>query len=210
MLLAGRGDPERVHSALKSTVKRLVDFDKGIIKLLTPPFTGKYTNPGYIASYPPGLRENGAQYTHGAIWLAKALLKVGWNDDGYELLKMLNPINHTQTQSEVNIYKNEPYAVSADIYTDERNNGLGGWSFYTGSASWLYRTILEDFLGITKKGNKLYIQPQVPSSWPGFTVRYRYGSTIYIIEVKNKPSVKMTEPKVVDLSDDGNDHLIHV
>ncbi|HOA30634.1 MAG TPA: glucoamylase family protein [Clostridia bacterium] len=208
-VISGRGDKERAVSALESAVKRLVDFDKGIIKLLTPAFTGEHMNPGYIAAYPPGIRENGAQYTHGSIWLAKALLEFGWYDQGYELLNILNPINHARTQQEVNMYKNEPYAVSADIYTDDKNIGLGGWSFYTGSASWLYKTMLEDFLGITRRGNMLIVNPRIPSSWPGYTIRYRFGNTVYHIEVKNKSKANM-ESKTIQLVDDGSEHKITI
>ena len=176
-VISGFGDRERSKSALTKADARLVDRENGLIKLLDPPFDGTSDseNPGYIAMYPPGIRENGAQYTHGALWLAKAFLMLGDADRGYELLSMINPINHTMTMASAMKYKTEPYAVAADVCAADRLTGRGGWSWYTGSAAWMYRIMVEDLLGVKCQEGKLLIQPNLPSSWNSYRLKGLIG-----------------------------------
>ena len=185
-------------------------MSNGIIKLLTPPFSAdSIEDVGYIASYPAGIRENGAQYTHGAVWLAKAFLKMG--DDfakkGRRMVDVINHINHTRTELEVARYKTEPYAVAADIYSDE-NIGRGGWTWYTGSSSWLYQVILEDILGFTVKNSEIkgkaeiVLNANIPDEWKEYTIEYKYKNSVYIITVKSKGC------KTIKLEDDGKVHKI--
>ena len=176
-VISGFGDKERSKSALKIADARLVDKENGIVKLLDPPFDveSDSENPGYIAMYPPGVRENGAQYTHGALWLAKAFIMIGNPDRGYELLSMINPVNHTVTMADAMKYKTEPYAVAADVCAADKISGRGGWSWYTGSAAWMYRIIVEDLLGIKCRKGKLIIDPNLPSSWHSYRLKGLIG-----------------------------------
>lgn len=219
-LLSGFGDKERSKTALLSAERYLVDYENSVIKLLTPPFSeDSIGTVGYIASYPPGIRENGAQYTHGAIWLAKAFLQVSddpsFAEKGRRMLEMLNPINHSRTRLEAARYKTEPYAVAADIYTGE-NIGRGGWSWYTGSSAWLYTVLLEDFLGFTlhyseREGEaELILRPSVPPEWNEYTIEYRYKSSVYVITLRRQHEKNAAEPRVIHLSDDGKRHEILV
>ena len=209
-VLSGFGNKERCKTALLSAERFLADYNNGIIKLLTPPFSAdSIEDVGYIASYPAGIRENGAQYTHGAVWLAKAFLKMG--DDfakkGRRMVDVINPINHTRTELEVARYKTEPYAVAADIYSDE-NIGRGGWTWYTGSSSWLYQVILEDILGFTVKNSEIkgkaeiVLNANIPDEWKEYTIEYKYKNSVYIITVKSKGC------KTIKLEDDGKVHKI--
>lgn len=177
-VISGYGDRQRSQTAVNLAAARLVDRENGIIRLLTPPFdieSEKAENPGYIAMYPPGIRENGAQYTHGALWLAKAFLLLDNWDKGYELLSMLNPIHHAMTMADAVKYKTEPYAVAADICSEGRVAGRGGWSWYTGSAAWMYRIIVEDLLGIKCRNGKVTLTPRLPSSWSSYRLRGQMG-----------------------------------
>ena len=212
-VLSGFGDRERCKKALNSAEHFLADYENGIIKLLTPPFTAdSIEDVGYIASYPPGIRENGAQYTHAAVWLAKAFLKVGNNDKAYKIISAINPVNHARTELEVAKYKIEPYVVAADIYSDS-NAGRGGWSWYTGSAAWFYSVIFEDLLGVSvrnsgggeKSSAELIINPSMPKDWKECTVEYKYKSTKYIITVNSKGKY----PQTVKIKDDGAVHRIN-
>ena len=212
-VLSGFGDRERCKKALNSAEHFLADYENGIIKLLTPPFTAdSIKDVGYIASYPPGIRENGAQYTHAAVWLAKAFLKVGIIDKSYKIISAINPVNHTRTELEVAKYKIEPYVAAADIYSDS-NAGRGGWSWYTGSAAWFYSVIFEDLLGIRvrnsenreKSSAELIINPSMPKDWKECTVEYKYKSTKYIITIGSKGKY----PQTVKIKDDGAVHRIN-
>ena len=176
-VISGFGDTERSKKALHMADARLVDRENGIIKLLDPPFDGGTDagDPGYIAMYPPGVRENGAQYTHGALWLAKAFLMSDDPDRGYELLSMLNPIHHTVTMADAMKYKTEPYAVAADVCSAGRLTGRGGWSWYTGSAAWMYRILVEDLLGVKCREGKLVLEPKLPSSWNSYRLKGLIG-----------------------------------
>ncbi len=181
---------ERRNTALNSALSQLVDEKMGVVKLFTPPFNHSRKNPGYIKSYPPGLRENGGQYTHAGVWLALGLLVEGRTDDAWKLLKLLNPAVRTQEEDKANIYALEPYAMAADIYTNPACEGRGGWSLYTGAAGWYYRTTIEYLLGIKKRGNKLYLAPQLPTEWQHFTAKLNLNDTSIELHVqRGKPSL---------------------
>jgi cellobiose phosphorylase len=173
-VIAGVGDPERARLAVYESVERLVSEELRILKLLDPPFAGAGPNPGYIAAYPPGVRENGGQYTHGVLWTLKALCLLGDGEGAGRLLSLLNPAYQTDSPERVARYKVEPYVLAADVYSVPPYAGRGGWTWYTGSASWMYRIVLEDFLGIKREGDTLRVDPCVPRSFERFQVRYRH------------------------------------
>jgi cellobiose phosphorylase len=182
-VLTGAGAGERQRQAMEAVDQHLVRRDAGLIQLLDPPFDQSALNPGYIKGYVPGVRENGGQYTHAAIWATMAFAGLGDHRRAWELLAMINPVNHARTPEAAAIYKTEPYVVSADVYAVSPHTGRGGWSWYTGSAGWLYRLMLETLLGLTLEGNKLYFKPCLPTDWEAFTVSYRYRETVYRITV---------------------------
>jgi len=211
-VISGFGDNERTKTALLSAERFLADYENGIVKLLTPPFSEEsIEDVGYIASYPAGIRENGAQYTHAAIWLAKSFLKMGGDfaEKGRQMIDIINPVNHTRTALEVARYKTEPYAVAADIYSGQ-NVGRGGWTWYTGSSSWMYQVILEDVLGFSVKNSEVegkaevVITPNIPKEWKGYTIEYKYKSSIYIINVTKNAKGS----KTIKLVDDGKEYAI--
>lgn len=182
-VLSGAGDPRLVRHAMGSLDKYLVRRDQGIIQLLDPPFDKSTMNPGYIKGYVPGVRENGGQYTHAAIWATMAFAELGDSERAWDLFNIINPVNHGNSAAAMDIYKAEPYVVAADVYAIAPHTGRGGWSWYTGSGGWLYRLMIESLLGITRQGNELHIKPCLPKDWPGYKVDYRFGSTLYRIEV---------------------------
>ena len=182
-VLSGAGKPDFVHTAMESLNKRLVHRDSRIIQLLDPPFDKSDLNPGYIKGYVPGVRENGGQYTHAAIWAAMAFAKLGDGQHAWELFDMINPINHAKSLADINIYKVEPYVVAADVYAVSPHVGRGGWTWYTGSAGWMYRLILESLLGLRVEGNKLMIEPCFHEAMKTFKIRFQYQDTIYFINV---------------------------
>ena len=188
-VLSGGADPTRARRAMDSVGERLVREDARLIMLLTPPFDHTEHDPGYIKGYLPGVRENGAQYTHAALWTALATARLGDGDRAMQLLAMLNPLTHSASASDVDTYKVEPYAVCADVYTAPGHLGRGGWTWYTGSASWMYRVALEGVLGFTKRGDCLSIDPCVPAEWHEFAIEYRHGATTYAIAVHNPNGV---------------------
>ncbi len=153
--------------------------------LFTPPFDKTDHNPGYIQAYPPGVRENGGQYTHGALWLAMALARLGDGDRSASLLNLLNPIEHSREPEDVDRYVVEPYVVVADVYRLPGRVGQGGWTWYTGSAGWMYRAWLEEVLGVKVRGNRMLIDPVLPSSWDKVAIRYRHGKALYEIAIEN-------------------------
>ena len=163
------------RQAMRSLEEHLVREDARLIMLLTPPFDQTPHDPGYIKGYLPGVRENGAQYTHAALWAVLATALQGDGDRAFELFQMINPLTHARTPEEVATYKVEPYVVAADVYTAEGQLGRGGWTWYTGSASWMYRVGLEAILGFTKRGDTLYIEPRAPAAWREYTIEYRHG-----------------------------------
>ena len=184
-VISKAGRPERTRTAMQSAKKYLIDTDTKLALLFTPPFDKSDLDPGYIKGYPPGLRENGGQYTHAAAWLIIARAELGDGDGAWGLLSMINPINLSATRSDCRRYKVEPYVISADVYSQPPHTGRGGWSWYTGSAGWIYRAALEFILGIKKKGDHLEIAPCIPRDWPGYEVRYQNAGTTYIITVAN-------------------------
>ena len=182
-VLSGAGDAERSHKAMEAVDKFLVRREHGLIQLLDPPFDKSHLNPGYIKGYVPGVRENGGQYTHAAIWTAMAFAQLGDSSRAWELLAMINPVNHAGYPEGIATYKVEPYVVAADVYAVSPHTGRGGWTWYTGSAGWMYRLILESLLGLRLETDKLHFAPCLPGDWEGFTVHYRYRETVYHITV---------------------------
>jgi cyclic beta-1,2-glucan synthetase len=187
--LSGAAQPDRARRALESVGERLVREDARLIMLLTPPFDHTTHDPGYIKGYLPGVRENGAQYTHAATWVALATARQGDGERAGHLMRMLNPLTHAATADDVARYKVEPYVVCADVYTAAGHVGRGGWTWYTGSASWMYRAALEGVLGFTKRGDTLTIEPCVPAAWREFSIDYRFGRSTYAIAVRNPDGV---------------------
>jgi cyclic beta-1,2-glucan synthetase len=200
-VISGAGKPERTRIAMASLNKYLVHDDARIIILLTPPFDKTPHDPGYIQGYLPGVRENGAQYTHAALWAVLATAMQGDGTRALELFQMLNPITHADSPSAVDIYKVEPYVVAADVYTAKGHLGRGGWTWYTGSASWMYRVALESILGFKQRGEMLFIEPCIPAGWKEFTIDYRVGASTYEITVENPDGL---ESGTVELTVDGN------
>lgn len=182
-VLSNAGMPERSRLAMNAVDKYLVQRKDGLVKLLDPPFDKSMLNPGYIKGYVPGVRENGGQYTHAAIWAAMAFAELGDSTRAWEILGLINPVNHGISAQGVAVYKAEPYVVAADVYAISPHIGRGGWSWYTGSASWLYRLILESLLGIKRDANYLHIKPCIPLSWTGYTMHYHFGRTEYHIVI---------------------------
>jgi cellobiose phosphorylase len=183
-VLSGAGELQRSRDAMDALDARLVRRDSGLVQLLTPPFDKAGPNPGYIRGYVPGVRENGGQYTHAAIWSAMAFAKLGDHERAWEVLRMINPISHGSSAQGIKVYKVEPYVVAADVYGVAPHVGRGGWTWYTGSSGWMYRLIVESLLGLTLLGDKLRITPCLPADWDGFTMHYRYRTTDYEIVVK--------------------------
>ncbi len=181
-----RAVPRRLAEHAVDSVSRLLVL-RGLraALLLTPPFDISAQQPGYIKGYPPGIRENGGQYTHAAAWLVMALAELDRGDEAMELFHLLNPVNHARTAADVERYKIEPYVVAGDVYSNPSHPGRGGWSWYTGSAGWMYRVGLERLLGLRRHGATLAIDPCVPAMWPGFQVHWRVGETQYLIDVAN-------------------------
>jgi cyclic beta-1,2-glucan synthetase len=180
--LRGR-QPERTHQAMDSLDAHLVRRDAGLIQLLDPPFDQSPLDPGYIKGYVPGVRENGGQYTHAAIWAAMAFAQLGDRTRAWELFDIINPINHARTPTDLATYKVEPYVIAADVYAVAPHVGRGGWTWYTGSAGWMYRLIVESLLGLRLEGETLRIEPCLPPDWDGFKLSYRYRETRYQIVV---------------------------
>ena len=196
-VLSGGGEPDKQERAMASLEAHLVDPELGLIRLLSPPFDDGPLDPGYIKGYLPGVRENGAQYTHAALWAVQAVAAQGRGDRAVELFQMINPLSHTATDEGVERYKVEPYVVAADVYTNPAHPGRGGWTWYTGSASWMYRVALESILGFRKRGDHLFIEPVVPAAWPTFRIQYRHGSTLYRIEVEEPARIREEGAEVV-------------
>lgn len=179
------GDTDHSRIALESAWKALVNEDEGLVLLFTPPFDKSIPSPGYIQAYPPGVRENGGQYTHAALWLAMAMARRKDGTHLGQLLHMLNPIEQTRTPEAVRRYSVEPYAAVADVYRLAGHIGQGGWSWYTGSAAWMYRTWIEEVLGLKLRGAKMTLYPVIPGWWKGFHMDYRHGEAHYEIQVEN-------------------------
>jgi cellobiose phosphorylase len=216
-VISEAGDPARSLQAMRSVDQRLVRRDAGLIQLFDPPFDTSPLNPGYIKAYIPGVRENGGQYTHAAIWTAMAFAKMGDNQRAWELFTLLNPVHHGGTPEQIATYKIEPYVVAADVYAVAPHTGRGGWSWYTGSASWMYRLLIETLLGVNLEGNQLRLDPRFPESWDAFKIHYRYRQTVYHITISRcandsveTPHLILDDRKIIGnllpLVDDGIEH----
>jgi cyclic beta-1,2-glucan synthetase len=189
--------------------------------LLDPPFDKSALQPGYIKGYVPGVRENGGQYTHGAIWTAIAFAELGEIERAWELFSMLNPIQHATNMGEVDVYKVEPYVMAADVYAMAPHTGRGGWTWYTGSAGWMYRLIVETLLGLRLEVDRLRVNPRLPRAWDSFKIHYRYRETFYHITVKKikadaAPAIRVTvdgtlqADGTIPLIDDRREHQVEV
>lgn len=213
-VLSGAASPGRAERAIDSVRMHLVRREAGLVQLLAPPFDVSSPDPGYIQGYLPGIRENGGQYTHAALWTVMAIAELGNGDEAVELFHMLNPVNHTRTAAEVARYRVEPYVLAADVYAHPAHLGRGGWTWYTGSAAWMYRLGLESILGLVRRGDRLSITPCVPGSWRGFSARWRHGTSVYDIEFQNPHRITRgridarldgegVDPSSIPLVDDG-------
>jgi cellobiose phosphorylase len=218
-VLSGAGERERAQLAMDSVDRRLVRRDHGLIQLLDPPFDKSTLNPGYIKGYVPGVRENGGQYTHAAIWAAMAFAALGDARRAWELTAMINPVNHARSAEDVAVYKVEPYVVAADVYAVSPHTGRGGWTWYTGSAGWMYRLIVESLLGLVREGDTLRLAPCPPVDWSSYTVHYRYRRSVYhisVILVDAEPSSTLKvdgverPDRVVPLLDDAREHWVEL
>jgi cyclic beta-1,2-glucan synthetase len=218
-VISGGGDPERRRRAMSAVEEYLVRRGDGLVLLLTPPFDRTRLDPGYIKGYLPGVRENGGQYTHAALWSVIAFAALGEGDKAGELFALLNPINHASTRAGLHRYKVEPYVTAADIYAEPPHVGRGGWTWYTGSSGWMYRAGIEWILGFRLRGTTLQIDPCIPRAWPGFEVSFRYHSAHYLLTVENpRGSTKgvarieldgrPVEGREIPLVDDGREHRI--
>jgi cellobiose phosphorylase len=202
-VLAGATDAARSRKAMQAVDERLVRRDHDLVQLLDPPFDQSSLDPGYIRGYVPGVRENGGQYTHGAIWTAMAFAALGDRDRAWELTSMINPVNRASTPSGMATYKAEPYVVAADVYALAPHTGRGGWSWYTGSAGWMYRLVVETLLGLNLEQGRLRFSPCLPAHWPGFAMRYRYLETTYEIAVRQSAAGPGQAAGAMSVSVDG-------
>ncbi len=222
-VLSGAAPRERATQAMISVERELIRPDDGVAVLFAPPFDKTALDPGYIKGYPPGIRENGGQYTHAALWSVMAFAALGQGDKAVELFSLLNPVNHARTRAGVHRYKVEPYVVAADIYASAPHVGRGGWTWYTGSAGWMQRAGMESILGLTIRGAALRLDPCIPGTWPRFEMTVRRGSTRYDITVDNPSGVSqgvrlaeldgievLERPVQVPIVDDGGVHRLHV
>jgi len=209
---------ERAMDAVRTS---LVSRASRLLLLLDPPFDHSLQEPGYIKGYPPGIRENGGQYTHAAVWVVIALARTGCGDEAAELFHLLNPINHTRTSSDVERYKAEPYVMAGDVYARPPHAGRGGWSWYTGSAAWMYRAGLEAMLGLRRRGATFSIDPCIPASWPEYEITWRLGRTTYAISVSNPERLcrgvsracvddRVVDPTKIPIVEDGETHRVQI
>jgi cyclic beta-1,2-glucan synthetase len=222
-VMSRAANPTRSARAMAAVEKYLVHRDDGLVLLFTPPFDQTPLDPGYIKAYPPGIRENGGQYTHGAIWSVIAFAMLGEGDKAGELFSLLNPVNHASTPDGLRRYKVEPYVACADLYSVPPHVGRGGWTWYTGSAGWMYRAGLESILGFRLQGAELLLDPCIPSAWPNFGILFRYRSTRYDIRVENPHGISSgiaraeldgvalpENPARIPLTDDGATHRVRI
>ena len=218
-VISGNADSEHAVQAMESVYRDLVRVDDEMILLFTPPFQRTARDPGYIKGYPRGVRENGGQYTHAALWAIWAFAQLGENDRAAELFRLINPIYHADTPEKVDRYRVEPYVVAADVYSVTPYIGRGGWTWYSGSASCMYRLGTEMILGLQRTGDRLHINPCIPADWTEFQINYRFGKSLYHILVKNEQQKKSEIAQItmddkpltegfIPLSDDGKTHEI--
>ena len=207
--------------ALDAVRTHLIRRGPRVLLLLTPPFDVSAQDPGYIKGYPPGLRENGGQYTHAALWVVMAMARRGSGDEAVELFHMLNPINHTRTPAGVERYKGEPYVLAGDVYAHPTHAGRAGWTWYTGSAGWMHRAGLESILGLRRRGASFEMDPCIPSSWNEYSIAWRFGGTRYEITVANPErrcrgiaeaelDGAAVDPAAIPLADDGRTHEVRL
>ena len=219
-VIAGTAAPDRARQAMESLDEHLVRRSDRLVLLLTPPFDRTVPSPGYIQGYVPGVRENGGQYTHAALWAVLAFARLGDGDRAAELFAMLNPVNHARTPDEVNRYRSEPYVVAADIYSRAPHTGRGGWTWYTGSAGWMYRVGIEAILGLSQRHGSLHVDPCIPRSWPHYEIVFRAPRAEYRIVVENPEHVNRGVRLIeldgsplsgdVPLAEDGQVHTVRV
>jgi cyclic beta-1,2-glucan synthetase len=220
-VISGAAAPQLAEQAMAAVEQHLILREQRLILLLSPPFDKGVLQPGYIKGYVPGVRENGGQYTHAALWTLIAYAMLGDGDRAGELFALLNPINHAATRAGLHRYKVEPYVVAADVYAVSPHSGQGGWTWYTGAAGWMYRAGLESILGLKFRGERLTVDPCIPRNWPAYEVLYRKGKAQYEIRVENPSgvchgvsSVEMDGTKLskneIPLVDDGRRHQIRI
>ena len=196
-VLSGAADPTRAAVAMASLEKHLIRGDDGLVLLFSPPFEKPSLDPGYINGYPPGVRENGGQYSHAAMWVILAFAKLGEAEKAVELFSLINPINHARNAEQVERYKVEPYVAAADVYSVPPHAGRGGWTWYTGAAGWMYRAGVEGILGIRREGSLLIVDPHIPAAWPGFEATVKVEATHYSIVVENPPHIRSDGSRAV-------------
>ena len=220
-VLSGAANPDRAAEAMQAVDEHLIDTDARLVKLFTPPFDHTAHDPGYIKGYPPGIRENGGQYTHAALWVVWAFAAMGRGQRAGDLFHLLNPITHSDTREQADHYRVEPYVVAADVWSEPPHTGRGGWTWYSGSSGWMYRLAIEAILGLQREGASLRIAPAIPAEWPDYEVDYRYGTGRYHIRVENPDHVESGVASVtlddaalpddrVPLLDDGQTHHVLV
>jgi cyclic beta-1,2-glucan synthetase len=220
-VLSGAVPTRYADRAMDAVRTHLIRRGSQVLLLLTPPFDQSAQDPGYIKGYPPGVRENGGQYTHAALWVVMAMARRGSGDEAVELFHMLNPANHTRTAGDVERYKAEPYVLAGDVYAHPAHAGRGGWTWYTGSAGWMYRAGIESILGLRRRGATFEMDPCIPTSWPEYTVVWRFGRTRYEISVSNPErrcrgiaeaelDRSPVDPSAVPLLDDGGTHRVRL
>jgi len=218
-VLSRAGEPVRARAALDAVDHRLVRRDLGVVQLLAPPFDRSPLDPGYIKGYVPGVRENGGQYTHAAVWAAMAFAAIGDGDRAWELLSLMNPISHSQTLEAVETYKVEPYVVPADVYSNRQHVGRGGWTWYTGGAGWMYRLLTESLLGLRLEVDHLRLEPVLPGAWTSLKIHYRYRETFHHISIRNNGGNTVTRvvfdgverpDRTIPLLDDRQEHNVDV
>ena len=220
-VISGAGEPPRSRQAMIAVDQHLVRRKDSLIQLFDPPFDKSSLNPGYIKGYIPGVRENGGQYTHGAIWTVMAFALMGENDRAWELFGLLNPVHHGGTPEQIATYKAEPYVVAADVYAVAPHTGRGGWTWYTGSAGWMYRLLVETLLGVNLEGDQLRLTPRLPKSWPSYKIHYRYRQTVYHITISRLETEgaganqlyldgEQLSAQTVPLTDDRREHFVEL
>lgn len=220
-VLSGAAEAGRASRAMEAAAARLVREKEGLVLLFTPPFERTVLDPGYIKAYPPGIRENGGQYTHAAVWTGWAFAALGQGDRAEQVFRLINPINHSDTPEKARLYRVEPYVAAGDIYGAPPHVGRGGWTWYTGAAGWMYRLGVEVILGVRRRGAFLEIDPCIPGTWKGFEVHYRYGASMYRVRVENPGGVNRGVKRIVcdgkelpgrriPLVDDGSPHRVDV
>jgi len=209
-VISGSADPVRARCAMESADKLLVSERDRLVRLFTPPFDHSEPHPGYVMGYPPGLRENGGQYTHGSLWLAMAWARMGDGSAAVRLLNLMNPVEYSRGPEAVARYRGEPYVVAADVSAPPAAAGRAGWTWYTGSAGWMYRVWIEEVLGFRLRGDQLTINPVIPDDWSGFEITYRHRTTVYEIEVRRADSPESPLNSPIQLLDDGGAHKVTI